>query len=184
MVRGDEFRTAIIKPFATKAGNALVGLEERLRGASAETADYFWLDHAELAEQKGRAGGNFVIFREAIFGRAAFDDIADVNVGTPEAHRLDHLREEFASAAHEWFALNVFVATGALSDEDELRFRIADAEDDLRASFVQFAAHTIWADVGADALEAVVFDALFEEGRRCDRWNETGGGPGRCDRSG
>ncbi len=141
----------------------MVGLEKGLRRASAETADYFRLDHAELAKQERRAGCNFVIFREAIFGRAAFDDVADVNVGAAEAHCLDHLREQFSGAAHEGFALNILVAAGTLSNEDELRFRIPDAEDDLRTSLVQLATHAIWADICADSLEAVVCDAFLEE---------------------
>jgi hypothetical protein len=87
------------------------------------------------------------MFREAIFGRAAFDDVADVNVGPTETHCLDHLREKFSGAADEWFALNVFVAARAFSYEDELRFWIADAEDDLCPSLVEFATHAIWADV-------------------------------------
>src|SRR5487761_256955 len=99
MVCRDELRAAIVKPFAAEARNALVGLEERLRRARAETADYFWLDHPELAKQKGRASGDFIAFGKAIFGRAAFDDVANVNVGAAEAHCLDHLGKQFAGAA-------------------------------------------------------------------------------------
>jgi hypothetical protein len=86
------------------------------------------------------------------------------------------LREQFAGAAYERLALNVLVAAGALTDENELRFRIADTEDDLCASFVQFATRAIRADVFADALQAVIFDAFVEERRTGDLRNKDSSG--------
>ena len=165
MIRGDQFRSAIVEKFAAKAGDSLRGVEERLRGAGTEAADDFGRDHIELADQIWRAGGDLILFGKAIFGRAAFDDVADVDVGALEAHGFDHLREKFAGAADEWLALFVFVAAGAFADEDELRFRIADTEDDVGAGLVKFAASAIGTNISADAVERVVFDAIggFEE---------------------
>src|SRR5579863_9040042 len=164
MIGGDEFRAVVVEPLAAESGNAQRGLEHRLRGATAEATNHPGLDHAELANEIGRAGCDFVLFRQAIFGRTAFHDVADVNIRTAKAHRLDHLREEFPGAADEGLALLVFVAAGTFTDENELRLRIADAEDDVGASLVEFAARAVGADVGADALEGIAFDAFVEKG--------------------
>ena len=43
MIGGDQFGAAEVEPFAAKAGNSLGGLEQRLGGAAAQGADYFWL---------------------------------------------------------------------------------------------------------------------------------------------
>ena len=73
--------------------------------SSCPGADHFRLDHVNLAHQKRRAGGDFVFFRQAIFRRAAFDHVADVNVFAAQAHGFDHVRKEFSGAADEGFAL-------------------------------------------------------------------------------
>src|ERR1019366_2231506 len=179
MIGGDQFRAAVVEPFAAEFRNALSGLQHGLRRASAEAADYLGLNHAELAKQIRRACCDLVRFRQAIFGWAAFDDVADVNVRAAKAHRLDHLREKFSGAADERFALSVFVAARAFADKDELGFRIAYAEDDVRAGLVQLAAGAIRADVGANAVESVALDALFKQRWGCDRRNESGRGFGR-----
>ena len=90
------------------------GLQQRLRGAAAEGADHFGADRGELAHQERRAGGDFVLFGQAIFGRAAFHDVADVDIFAAQAHGFDHLREQFAGAADERLALHVFVAARGL----------------------------------------------------------------------
>ena len=53
---------------------------KRLRGRPAEADDRLRRDHIELAEQIRRAGRDFVVLGLAIFRRAAFHDVADVNV--------------------------------------------------------------------------------------------------------
>ena len=133
--------------------------QQRLRRRNCPGTDHFRLDYVELAQQGRRAGGDFVFFREAIFRRAAFHHVADVNVVAAQAHGFDHLREQFSRAADEGLALTIFIVAGAFADENQIGFRVADAEDDVAAPFVEFAARAI-ADVGADAVERVVFDPV------------------------
>src|SRR5581483_3944886 len=156
MVCSDQLCAAEIEPFAAETRNPLSGLQQGLRGASAEGANHFWVDDAELSEKERRAGGDLVLFRQAIFWRAAFHHVADVNIFALEAHGFDHLREQLASAADEWFALKIFVVAGALADEDEFGFRIADAENELGASFVQLAARAVVADGVVNDLQRIV----------------------------
>src|SRR6202050_5853369 len=147
VVRRDQLGTVVIEPFAAEARDALRGLKHRLGRAAAEGTDYFRRDDAKLAEKIRRAGGDFVFFREAIFGRAAFDDVADVAVGALPAHGFDNRRQKLSGAAHERLALFVFVAAGAFADENQRGFRIADAEDDILARFVPLAERAVRADV-------------------------------------
>ena len=159
VIGGQQARAAIFEPFATEAGDAAIGVEQHLSGGGAEADDYFGADGVELADQEWRAGGDFVALGEAIFGRAAFDYVADVDVFALQAHGFDHLRKKLARAADERKALNVFVVAGAFADEDQLGFGIAIAEDDFIALLVEFAARA-FTQIGADFFESVVFDAV------------------------
>ena len=169
MIGGDEFGAAEVEPFAAEARNSLRGLQQRLRRASTEGADHFGTDHVELAHQERRARGDFVLFRQAIFGRAAFHHVADVDISALESHGFDHLREQFAGAADEWLALNIFIVARAFADEDEIGFRIAHTEHELGAALVQLAARAIVADGFLDELQRIVLDAFFEQ--RCAGWD-------------
>ena len=140
MVRGQHFETAIVEPLAAVMGDAAIGLQQRLESSGTEANDHFRLDGVELAKKKRRAGCDLVRFGLAIAGRAALDDVADVDVAAIEAHGLDHLREKFARTADERQALRVFISAWAFTDEDKLRLRIAIAEDDGVTRTVQFAA--------------------------------------------
>ena len=85
-----------------------------------------------------------------------------------QAHGFDHLGEQFSGAAHEWEALLVFVCAGTFSDKNELSFRVAIAEDNFVASFVQLAA-SAWAEVFANDGQRITLhsgDALKERGFR------------------
>jgi hypothetical protein len=62
------------------------------------------------------------------------------------------LGEQFSSAADERFALHVFIVARAFADENQFCFGISDAEDELRARFVETAA-CAFAEIGADVVE-------------------------------
>src|SRR5271156_2615094 len=91
MVRGDQFRAAEIEPLAPEAGDALRRLQKRLRSAASQAADHFRPDYIDLPKKKRRACGDFVFFGQAVFGRAAFHYVADVNILAAQAHGLNHL---------------------------------------------------------------------------------------------
>jgi hypothetical protein len=139
-------------------------LQQRLRRAASQGANYFRPDYVNLTEKKRRAGRDFVFFREAIFGRAAFHHIAYVNIFSAQAHGFNHLREQFSRAANEWFAFYIFVVTGTFADENQFGFQAADSKYDVGARFVEFAARAI-ADGFANKLKRVVFNpiASFEK---------------------
>ena len=154
MIGGDQFRAAEVEPLAAESARCPEWCASSVCAAHAprQQITFGWIA-ASWRRKIWRAGGDFVLFRQAIFGRAAFDDVADVNVFAAQAHRFDHLREKFSGAAYERLALHVFVVAGAFADEHELRFRIAHAEDDIVARLVQFAARAL-AEIGADVVRA------------------------------
>ena len=115
-------------------------------------------------KQIGRAGGDFVFFREAIFGRAAFDDIADVDVGAAQAHGFDHLREEFSGTADERLALQSSSRPGPSPTKTSCAFGLPTPKTIwVRALWslqrVQFGPMS-----STDARKSIVFDVLLEKG--------------------
>jgi hypothetical protein len=137
----------------------LIGGEQSLRGAGAEAANHFRLNGRELTQQERRADGDFVFIGKAIFGRAAFHDVADVDVLAAKRHCFDHLREKFSCAADEGLALDIFIVAWAFADENEFGFGISDAEYEFGARFVQAAARA-FAEVGANVVERFVGHAF------------------------
>jgi hypothetical protein len=160
MIGGHQFAAAKFEPLAAEMRDATIGFEKRLGGAGAETDDYFWRDGVELAEQERRAGLDFVGFRQAIFRRAAFYDVADVDVLALQAHGFDHLGQQFSGAAYERESLGIFVAARAFANEDQLGFWVAVTEDDFIARGVELAAGA-FAEVFADFQEGVVGDFAY-----------------------
>src|SRR5258708_35758712 len=91
--------------------------------------------------------------RRAIARRTALDDVRDVNVLTPQPHRLDHVIEQLAGAADERFALRVFVRPWAFTHEHQFSAGIANPENNLLAPLlVQFAAGAV-AEIFANQFE-------------------------------
>src|SRR5580658_3677571 len=93
--------------------------QKGLRRAASQAANYFRPDHVNLAEKKRRAGRDFILFRKAIFRRAAFHHVADVNIFAAQAHGFDHLREQFSCTADERLAFDIFVVAGTFAHEDQ-----------------------------------------------------------------
>src|ERR1700722_6907768 len=164
VIGGHQFSAAKFEPLAAELGDAAVCCENGLGGGASEADDYFWRDGIDLAQQEWRTLLDFVALRSAIFRRATFDDVADVDVFALQAHRFDHLRQKLSGAADEREALHVFIVTWAFADKDELGFGIAVAEDDFVSSFVELAA-SAFAEIGSNLEQIVVgnFVKRFEQ---------------------
>ncbi len=169
MIRAHHRNAAEYKPLSAQPRNRLLLAINRLKSNRAEAHDGFGIDDRKLPVQKWRAGFHFVRLRRAIFRRTAFHHVADVNVFALEAHRFDHLREQFSGAPHERQSLNIFVAPRPFADEHQFRARIAAAEDNGIALLTKLASLAI-PDILADYLQRIVCDALarFEERSRFD----------------
>ena len=92
--------------------------------------------------------------RDCDFRRAAFQDVADVDVLALNACGFDDLRQKPACFTNEGQTLLVFFVTRRFSDKDNLRVGIARTKDNRGARRRELAALAI-ADVGADGFEGV-----------------------------
>ncbi len=99
MVGGHELVAAPFQPLPAELRNPARSFQKRFRGDGAQAHDHLWPDHINLPQQIRRTRGHFIRLWRAIFRRPAFHDIADVNVFALQAHRFDHLRQQFAGAA-------------------------------------------------------------------------------------
>src|SRR5207245_7912562 len=98
---------------------------------------------AELPLEERLAGEQLVGLGVAVVRRAALDGVADVDVLAPQAHRLDHLRQQLAGLAHERVTLQVLVLARRLADEHQARLGAADAEPDVGSRPVPLPAGTM-----------------------------------------
>ncbi len=178
MVGDHHWNVAPLVPFASQAGDAVFGFEEVFGGGGTEGADGFRMDDFELASEELSADFHFVRFGCAVFRRAAFDYVADVDVLAEERDAFlgggafDHLREELTGSADEGNSLGVLVGSGTFSYEDQFGLLVAYSEDDFVSGIAETAAVAV-ADVVDDFEERVCFG-----GRRgnCDGWLGHGDG--------
>ena len=116
---------------------------------------------------KGRQICRFLRRRRAVAGRAPRHDVGDVDRGAVEADRGQHAVEQFAGAADEGQALDVFVAAGRFADEHQPCLRIAVGEHQLRGG----------------RLEGAAVESLQNGAQFVERFGALGGGA-RCHRGG
>src|SRR5215813_3669981 len=143
MISSNKFSPAKFLPFASKMGNSAVCLQNSLCSRRSQAHYHFWRDRINLPEKKWRTLRNFVVFWLAVLRRAAFHNVADINVFALQAHGFNHLRQELSRASDKWKALLVFVCTRAFPDENQFRLGIAVAKDNAMARLVQPAAFAI-----------------------------------------
>jgi hypothetical protein len=155
VVRGHQFSAAKFEPLSAELGNAAVCFENGLRGGAAQADDYFGGDGVNLAQQEWRALADFIFFWSAIFRRAAFHDVADVDIISLQAHGFDHLRQKFSGTANERESLHVFVVTRTFAYEHKFGFGIAIAENYFVARLMKLAARA-FAEIGSNLQEGIV----------------------------
>ena len=103
----------------------------------------------KLAVKKLAANFHLVGLGRAVFGWAALDDVADVNVGARERDAflvggaLDHLREQLAGPADERQTLRILVRPRAFPHKHQFRLLVAGSEYELVPSVVQTAAFAL-----------------------------------------
>src|SRR5439155_23388183 len=92
--------------------------------------------------------------RSAVAGRAAFYDVADIDVLALDADRLEHSVQELACPPHKRESLLIFIGAGPFAHENKLRARAALTKDDRLAARRQAAALAV-AQVRANLLQGL-----------------------------
>src|SRR5205823_12226583 len=91
----------VVVEAAANLEHALFKTQQGLDGRSAKAADEPRPDGLNLTEEKRRAALDFVPLRSAVAGRAAFYDVADIDVLALDADRLEHSVQELACPPHK-----------------------------------------------------------------------------------
>src|SRR5439155_12839560 len=97
---------------------------------------------------------DFVALRSAVAGRAAFYDVADIDVLALDADRLEHSVQELACPPHKRESLLVLIGAGPFAHENKLRLRAALTKDNRLAACRQAAAMAV-AQVRANLLQGL-----------------------------
>ena len=120
---------------AAQLADALGAVEEQPGGEVAQGDHDRRADERDLLLEVGAAGLDLAGSRIPVLGGAALDHVGDVALGPCDPDLLEHEAvEEFARAPDEGLALQVFLVTRALADEEEGRPGVAHPEDDLGAT--------------------------------------------------
>ena len=142
---GDNQRDAIvIVQRATQRPYRGIFAEQRGGGGLAQSHDQLGLDEYDLPLLIRQALRYFVRCRRAIIGRAAFDDVGDLNFFTAlELDRHQHIVEQLARLPHKRLASRVLILARPFTDKQPVGLLIAHAEHRLRASGAQPASGAI-----------------------------------------
>ena len=119
MIGAEDGNALIFVKLAAQTADTGGGVEQGFRGISAQAADIFRLQDTQLPVEKMAAVGNFVIGGVAVAGRAAFEDVENVNIFAAQGAFCDNFVEQLAGFTNEWFASTVFIGTGCLASKDE-----------------------------------------------------------------
>ena len=153
MIRDRQLGAAKVVPLAAQLRHGSVDGQQSLGRDCTQGHNRRRLDDFDLAHQEWRTGFAFVALWRSIAWRTALDDIRDIDLLALQSHGLDHVVEKLPSASHERFALQVFVGSGGLANEHQVRRRISHAKDNLLAPlFVQTATRAV-TDIFADQFE-------------------------------
>jgi hypothetical protein len=167
---GDHAHTVDVEELAAQFRNRDVGLKQVLGGKCAEATYDFRSNDGQLPFEKRIARQNLVGLRVPVIRRTALQDIADVDVITSNAPRVDggvdNLRQQLTGAANEWNALLIFVGTWRFADKHKFGIDVAGAKDNVCARRGQLAALAV-SDVFADDGERVCHgSSWFLKGKR------------------
>ncbi len=117
--------------------HGLLGLQQGLGCHQTEHHDQFGLYDLYLFQQVRQAGLPFGVFGVAVAGRAAFDDVADIDVLPLYLDGGQHLGEQIPCPAHEGPSAQVFLFSRPLSDEHRDGIGIALSIDKLDPALME-----------------------------------------------
>ena len=115
---------------AAQCGDGRLRFEQGMRRNAPEGADDPRADRLDLPDQKRFTGRNLLRQRIPVPGRAALQDVADIDILPLQSHRGNDLREQLPCATDKRPSLGVFVRPRRLADKDQLRPGISLAEDE------------------------------------------------------
>jgi hypothetical protein len=119
MIRGDDLDVTKAMKASPQLTDGHRGAEQVLGGHRTEAADELRLNDFQLLEQEATAVRGLCWLGIPIAWRAAFQDVQNINVLTPQRASFDDLVEQLPSAADKRFSLPIFVRSGGLTQKHE-----------------------------------------------------------------
>ena len=140
MIGDDDGDAAIVMQRAAQTGEGNVHAQQRIRGDLAQRHDQLGLYQVNLAFEIRKTLRDLICCRRAIFRRAAFDNVGDINIlAAFQFDRHQHAVQQLARLPHEWFTLRILIRPGPFADEEPVGLLVAHAKHRLRASGAQLA---------------------------------------------
>src|SRR5258708_33985987 len=143
MIRHDQRYVAPLQPFSSKLHDAFLGAKQRFHCNGPEGANRLGVDCLKLAVKKLAADFHFVRLRRAIFGRAALDHVAYVDILALDGNALflgrsfNHLREKLSGPADERQSLLVLVGPRAFAYKHQFRLLVPGTKHYFVPALVQ-----------------------------------------------
>ena len=120
-------------PLASDSGNRFSGPQQALERRRTQGDDHLGTNKRELAPQEWLAGTHFVTFGRAISGRAALDDVRDINVFAFHTNCDDDLVKQLTRTSNEWAPGGVLFSSRTFTHKHQSCLRVALTEYDCLA---------------------------------------------------
>ena len=117
--------------FSPQISERILGFQKRLPCNTSCTENHFRFYNFQLFPQIRFAAFYFLRLWVAVIRRTAFENITDKNFFTLELNRLQYLGQELTGAPDEGFSLFVLIRSRRFTHNNDIRFRIADAENEF-----------------------------------------------------
>ncbi len=127
-------------------------LEKRSGGNTPKRTDISWANGRNLTLQKWKTGLYLLNLGITVPRRAAFHDVADINLAAIQPDGLNNFRQKLAGGTDKRFTLTILIIARAFSDKHQLRSGIAGSENDRSAALSQPAAAAI-TEIPADLIK-------------------------------
>ncbi len=114
-----------------------VSAHQHLRCNTPQTHNYFRFDQLDLLPEVRQARVDFFLLRIAVTGRAALENVANVDLLALEVDRLENFVEQLPSAPDKRLTLRIFFCSGRFTNHHHICVGIANTKDKIRARKAQ-----------------------------------------------
>ena len=107
-----------------------------------KTDDELRIDECDLSVKPGATGGHLTGLGIAVMGRATFDSVGDVNLGSVQVNHLQHIIQKLSGWSYEGNTLQIFLFAGAFADKHEIGLFVPNTENKIPTFFAETAGVT------------------------------------------
>ena len=143
MIGAHHMYAASDKPLSVLLGDPKIGGDDTAGCNPTQTDQNLWTDDGHLAAQITDAAFLFLRQRFPVVGRAAFDDIGNIDIPVSvQIHHRQQPVQHLAAPAYKGFPLQILILSRALPDEHHLCVRLTHAEHYVVPPLTELAGRT------------------------------------------